>query len=93
MTHRASILPLFKKNLVNESFFGFQKKLYKLSKLGGGGGGGNLNKIQKNSNFFFGKPSPRHKERRYLIRLLVSVKDVRKKLMFSVYLFSVLRTT
>ena len=51
MTHRASILPLFEKNLVNELFFGFQKKLYKLSKLGGGGGGGNLNKIQKNSSF------------------------------------------
>ena len=37
--------------------FGVQKKLYKLSKLGGGGGGGNLDKIQKNSNFFFVKPS------------------------------------
>ena len=31
------------------------KKLYKLSKLGRGGG--NLDKIQKNSNFFFVKPS------------------------------------
>ena len=39
---------------------GVQKKWYKLSKLGGGGGGGgagNLDKIQKSSYFFFGKPS------------------------------------
>ena len=35
-----------------------QKKWYKLSKLEGvGAGRGNLNKIQKNSYFFFGKPS------------------------------------
>ena len=32
---------------------GGKKKLYKLSKLGGRGGGrGNMDKIQKNSNFF-----------------------------------------
>ena len=38
---------------------GVQKKWYKLSKLGGGGEGGqgNLDKIQKNSYFFFVKPS------------------------------------
>ena len=35
---------------------GVKKKWYKLSKLGGGGGGGdNLDKIQKNSYFFFVK--------------------------------------
>ena len=39
---------------------GVQKKWYKLSKLEGGGGcWGNLDKIQKNSYFFFVKPSPR----------------------------------
>ena len=37
---------------------GVQKKWYKLSKLGGGGRvEGNLDKIQKNSNFFIVKPS------------------------------------
>ena len=40
---------------LKSTFFGVQKKWYKLSKLGGGGG--NLDKIQKNSNFFFAKPS------------------------------------
>ena len=45
---------------LNQPFLALQKKWYKLSKLGVGGGGGdqiNLDKIQKNSNFFFVKPS------------------------------------
>ena len=38
---------------------GIQKNWYKLSNIGGGGGGGrgNLDRIQKNSYFFFGRPS------------------------------------
>ena len=34
------------------------KKRYKLSKLGGGWGGNNLDKIQKNSNFFIPETAP-----------------------------------
>ena len=45
-------------NVASIDGFGDQKKLYKLSKLGGGKGGeGNLDKIKKNSNFFFVRPS------------------------------------
>ena len=43
--------------LLKSTFLAFKKKL---SKLGGGGERGNLDKIQKNSNFFFHETVPYH---------------------------------
>ena len=38
---------------LESTYLALKKKVHNLSKLGGGGpGGGNLDKIQKNSNFF-----------------------------------------
>ena len=57
MNHNASILPLFKKNLDNESFWMSLKSTFwafkqSWTRCPNWGEGGNLDKIQKNSNFF-----------------------------------------
>ena len=54
MTHKVSILPLFKKNfeMMPKSMFLPLKEVVQVVQIGGVEGRGNLDKIQKNRYFF-----------------------------------------